>query len=179
MTEVLESQVDTLRLFKMVCKSKTMKDHYIGFTTWHLEFQLRHMRSDYTNENSPSYNSKLNNCIRDNGGWENWQMQLMSEGDWQNRKHAQQQQQALVKASPGATLNQEYYAKTKEEQIEERREKDRIYKYKNKASITETRSQKCLCDVCGSAYTLWNRATHMKTQKHQLALKQQPFEITP
>ena len=176
MTEILESQIDTLRLFKMMCKIKTIKDHYIGFTTWHLEFKLRHMRSDYTNANSPSYNSKLNNFIRDNGGWENWQMQLISEGDWQNRKHAQQQQQALVKASPWATLNQEYYTKTKEEQLEERRETDRIYKYKNRFKEADKKNQKCVCDVCGSVFSHGNKSKHIQTMKHQIGLKTQQTE---
>ena len=133
------------------------------------------MRSDYTTENSSSYNSKLNNFIRDNGGWENWQMQLISEGDWQSRKHGQQQQ-ALVKASPWATLNQEYYTKTKEEQLEERRETDRIYKYKNRFKEADRKTQKCVCDACGSVYSHGNKSKHMQTMKHQLGLKTQQTE---
>ena len=171
MTETSETPIDTLRLFRVVCKQEAILEHYIGFTTCLLEYKLKHFKSEYINPMSSSYNNKLNNFIREHGGWENWQLQLIDEYEWQTKSQAKQKQIELVKSSPWATLNHEYHTQTKEKQLERRRERDRLYQYNNRFTIAEKRNQKCKCDVCGSAYTLWNKSKHLLSQKHHLALK--------
>ena len=170
MSEVVEPPKDTCRFFRVFYKTKQIKDHFIGFTTWLLECKFDHMRKAYNNENDKIYNNKMNTFIRALGGWGNWDIELLEECEWQSRAHAIQRVMELVKASPNATLNQEFSTKTKEEQLQERRERDRVYKHNNKYMISERKTKKEVCDVCGSVYSHGNKSKHVITHKHQQAL---------
>ena len=56
-------------IYKICCKNKTIKDLYIGHTTNFLQRKKQHKNCLKKNRNS-----KLYNFIRENGGWENWEM---------------------------------------------------------------------------------------------------------
>ena len=54
-------------MYKVVCNDLTIKDVYVGNTTDFIRRKSEHKRPSKTD-------TKLNIIIKDNGGWENWEM---------------------------------------------------------------------------------------------------------
>ena len=66
----------TTHFYKIVCRDLDVKDMYVGHTT---DFKTRkgcHKRV-CNNSNDKQHNRSLYNCIREYGGWENWDMVLI------------------------------------------------------------------------------------------------------
>ena len=59
--------------YKIVCKDTEIRDCYIGHTTDFSKRKSQHKRMT-TNETDRHYNIYLYQFIRENGGWENWDM---------------------------------------------------------------------------------------------------------
>ena len=65
-------------LFYMIfCKDTTIDDLYIGHTTNFVQRKQSHKQS-CSNTKNTNYKCKLYNVIRDNGGWDNWKMQIIA-----------------------------------------------------------------------------------------------------
>jgi len=60
-------------VYKIVCKDKNIKDVYVGHTTNFTQRKYAH-KINCINEKSDGYNLKVYDCIRKNGGWDNWEM---------------------------------------------------------------------------------------------------------
>jgi len=60
-------------IYKIVCNDLNIRDVYVGQTTNFINRKAKH-KSDCNNPNSKSYNFKIYNSIRNNGGWLNWSM---------------------------------------------------------------------------------------------------------
>ena len=60
-------------IYKIVCNDLNIRDVYVGHTTNFINRKAKH-KSDCNNPNSKSYNFKIYNSIRNNGGWLNWSM---------------------------------------------------------------------------------------------------------
>jgi len=58
-------------IYKIYCKTETTKECYVGHTT---NFKQRKIEHKYAccNQNSKSYNTKVYEFIRNNGGFDNW-----------------------------------------------------------------------------------------------------------
>ena len=59
--------------YKIVCKDTEISDCYVGHTTDSTKRKSQHKRMTI-NENDRHYNIYLYQFIRENGGWENWDM---------------------------------------------------------------------------------------------------------
>ena len=57
-------------IYKIICKDISIKDIYIGHTTNFIQRKYAHKIACKTIQN----NLRLYRYIRDNGGWENWDM---------------------------------------------------------------------------------------------------------
>ncbi len=64
---------DNTIIYKIVCSDSNITDFYVGHTTNFTKRKTLH-KSDCNNENSPNYNIKLYKTIRENGGWDDWNM---------------------------------------------------------------------------------------------------------
>jgi hypothetical protein len=60
-------------IYKIVCNDLNVCDLYVGSTTDFIRRKREH-KSKSNNEKSKSYNVKLYQMIRTNGGWSNWSM---------------------------------------------------------------------------------------------------------
>ena len=60
-------------MYKIVCKDLNIQDVYVGHTT---DFRIRKNRhkSGCLNEKGKHYNLNIYKIIRENGGWDNWEM---------------------------------------------------------------------------------------------------------
>lgn len=60
-------------IYKLSCKNKSITEIYIGSTTNFTKRKYQHKHS-CINTNNPSYIFQKYKFIRENGGWENWEM---------------------------------------------------------------------------------------------------------
>ena len=63
-------------IYKIVCNDLSVEDCYVGHTT---DMSKRKYAHKYVcnNENCKGYNYKIYKIIRQNGGWDNWNMVLV------------------------------------------------------------------------------------------------------
>lgn len=62
--------------YTFICNDPNITDCYVGSTRSFRERKSRH-KSSCNNENGKSYNLKIYQTIRNNGGWDNWEMKLI------------------------------------------------------------------------------------------------------
>ena len=159
--------------YKICCKDVNITDIYIGHITNFIKRKNQH-KSDCNNPNSKSYNHYVYQFIRDNRGWENWDMVEIEKYNCNDRLEACKRERYWVEELK-ATLNKnlpsrtskeyskEYYIENKAKLIE----KQRKYENDNKDKIKLYKNQICICNICNCNYTKQNKSQHEKTQKHQ------------
>lgn len=64
-------------IYKITCDDKNVKDLYVGHTTNFVQRKHFH-KQNCNNEASQHYSSKLYKTIRANGGWVNWNMEVIA-----------------------------------------------------------------------------------------------------
>jgi hypothetical protein len=74
-------------IYQIICKDKNITDSYVGHSTNIKQRNIEHKYS-CNNENSKSYNIKLYTFIRENGGWDNWEIIEIEEYPCDNKKQA-------------------------------------------------------------------------------------------
>ena len=156
-------------IYKIVCNDLNITDVYVGHTTNFINRKAKH-KSDCNNPNSKSYNFKIYNTIRNNGGFENWSMieiekfqdcNDINEASAKERYYYEVLNAKLNSNCPGRN-NKEY-----------KKEYNREYYEKNKDKI----NTHYICDICNGRYTHNNRIKHINTEKHQTELNNLLFLI--
>ena len=75
---------DNTCFYKICCKDTNIKEIYIGQTTDFTRRKYSHGHACY-NDKRPDYNMRVYKFIRDNGGWDNWDMILIENCKCENR----------------------------------------------------------------------------------------------
>jgi len=165
-------------IYKLCCKDTNIKDIYIGSTTGFRKRKWNH-KSTCNNPNDKHHNYNVYKCIRENGGFENWDMILIENINVntklellkQERKYIELLKPSLNMIIPSRTDKEQkknYYIENKD-YIDKR---NMNHYYKNHSKYTE----KFDCD-CGGKFTKRNKLTHTKTKKH-LKFIQSSFAYT-
>jgi hypothetical protein len=90
-------------IYKITCKDIAIKDVYVGHTTNFVQRKHAHKQS-CINTKSLNYKCKLYEVIRKNGGWENWQMDIINFFNCADHYSARKKEQEYF-ISLNATLN--------------------------------------------------------------------------
>lgn len=64
-------------IYKISCQDELVDDCYIG-STFDLKDRVNKHKFNCNNENSRKYNYKVYKCIRENGNWDNWKIEILS-----------------------------------------------------------------------------------------------------
>lgn len=179
-------------IYKIYCKDANITEFYIGHTTNFISRRDTH-KSHCHNEKSKDYNKKLYTHIRNNGGWNNFNMVEIEKYPCNNKKEASLRENYWVKELksslniqvPLRTNNEwrednkeilieyrkEYYEKNKEKIKEYRQknkkkiaQKDKEYYEKNKEIISEKAKEKISCDICNIFLCKKSLLRHKKEQ---------------
>jgi hypothetical protein len=148
--------------YKIYCKTSGVTDLYIGHTTNFVQRKYAHKQ---TCENSKykGYACKLYKFIRDHGGWDNWNMDIIAFHACEDSHSARQQEQHYFDEYK-ATLNSAKPLLTP------------------KITTTQEKKKKVIrrCDVCNvSFYTEKQQNEHNKTNKHINRSKMMELNKTP
>ena len=99
----IETDYSNTIIYKITCKDTNIKDLYVGHTTNFVQRKYSHEKL-CINKKSPNYKCKLYETIRNNGGWENWNMEVIDFFKCHDHYQARQKEQEYF-ISLNATLN--------------------------------------------------------------------------
>jgi hypothetical protein len=90
-------------IYKIYCNDENIKELYVGHTTNFVQRKYAHKQSSI-NINMRENNTKLYKTIRENGGWDNWSMEIVNFFNCENQQQAKMKEQEYF-ISLNATLN--------------------------------------------------------------------------
>lgn len=181
---------ETGLIYKIACKDLSIKDIYVGSTV-QFENRINHHISVCNNPNSKAHNYYVYEFIRQNGGFENWQILLIEYCPCANKYELQKREREVMEKLE-ATLNmripsmtpeevkvysENYYKQNKEiykihnkNYYETHKEiyKTKYYdkeKMKQKYTKEKVEIPKIICE-CGSEYVKTCKTAHSRTKKH-------------
>lgn len=135
-------------IYRIFCKNENIKDCYVGSTRSFSRRKSQHFTANRFPER-PAYNYKIYKCIRENGGWDNWEMEKLFTFKPNDVIHLREiEKEYIIKYR--ANLNTQLPNRTPKQY--------RIDKY-------EQLHTPISCS-CGGKYTLPHRAVHKQSQKH-------------
>jgi len=130
-------------LYKIVCKDINIIEFYIGHTTNIIQRRYDH-KSNCNNEKSKQYNLKVYQFIRNNGGFENWEIIKIEDYPCENKLEALKRENYLVKELK-SSLNSDIPGRTDKEYREDNKEiiaeKKKEYRENNKEKIAEKKKE--------------------------------------
>jgi hypothetical protein len=137
--------------YKIFCKDPAIKEVYVGLTTNFVQRRHAHKQS-CKNEKATNYKCKLYNTIRNAGGWDNWQMEIIAFHNCNDSYEARKKEHEYFEKL-GATLNSiEPLPKPK---------------IKKSAAKILTEKPKLFCEPCKVYFSHWKaRDVHNDTKKH-------------
>lgn len=165
---------------------------YVGSTTNFVSRKANH-KSNCNNKTKSSYNYKVYEIIRANGGWENFKMLEIEEYFCESSKQAKKREQYWIdfykanlnsKKSFGGETKEEakkqYILEHKEEILQKQKEyyienSDKRIQYAKQyrceyaKQISDKRKEKFTCQ-CGVISRISDKSKHYKTKKHLDAL---------
>ncbi len=147
-------------LYKLCCKNLNITDVYIGHTT-DFKSRKRSHKNSCNKEHNKCYNYNVYNFIRNNGGWDNWEMIMIEYYPCNTNLEATKRERELIEELK-ATLNSYIPTRTRKEYREDNKI---ILSTKEQQRIANCKTQ-INCE-CGGFYKLTNKSCHIKTKRHQ------------
>jgi hypothetical protein len=133
--------------YKFYCNDPEITSCYVGHTTNFRARKYAH-KTSCNNNNDKSYNVKLYQTIRGNGGWDNWKMVEIEKRISINKRDAEKYEQELINKFESDLNTQKAYNDTTKkdanhsyymENIDKIKERIKIYQSENNDKIIESR----------------------------------------
>jgi len=132
-------------IYKLCCRDPSVTEIYVGFTTNFNERKRCH-RKACCNECDRAYNTPVYKFIRDNGGWANWDMDLIDSVSVSDKRAASKVERHYVE-SLNAELNAQVPSRA-----------DAEWRADNKEHLTEQKKQyyEANKDACKAKSKQWS-----------------------
>jgi hypothetical protein len=147
-------------IYRIYCKDINIKECYIG-SSGNYEKRLKSHLQRLLNENDKEYNKKIYKFIRDNGGFEKFDFEILETITSCNKELLHKKENEFMEKYE-YNLN-EINAPT----YKSKKEYDKIYNSKNTLERKERTSQKITCDVCNRTFRYDTKWRHQKSVIHQ------------
>jgi len=169
-------------IYKLCCKNTEIKQIYIGSTTNFKNRKCDH-KTNCNNSKRPHYNLKVYKFIRENGGFENWDMILIKNVNVDSKLQLHKKEREFIEKlkpelnmSLPASSDIEYQESTKKHYSQKRKEHyrqniEKVKKYQKdnyeriKAQDKERQKIYYNC-ICGNSVKIRNKSRHEKSKKH-------------
>ena len=162
---------------KYILYKITIADYtYIGSTKDWQQRQWTH-KHRFFNANSPAYNYKLYQTIRDNGGWDAIEKTPIEEYECDGPVQAHIREEHWRRFY-NAQMNMRRAHRTEEEHIQENRDYLTEYRAAHREELNSSAREKIQCE-CGITHCRAGKSTHLKSKKHtdRLAALQQNITV--
>jgi hypothetical protein len=173
-------------MYKICCKDTNITDIYVGSTT-NIKRRIYSHNIRCNNPKDKKYHLKVYEFIRNNGGFDNWNIIILEEYPCNSFSDAVIRERELYDELK-ATLNSIYPQRTDKEYKINHKEYNKVYGkqyridnreknkeyckeyyYENKEKINEKNKEKIICE-CGYEITKCNLKRHQKSDKHMQLL---------
>ena len=141
-------------VYKIYCRDYSITEFYVGSSVNFKARKYAH-KSNCNNIKRREYNYKVYRYIRENGGFDNWDFEILLEPEVENKKELKLKYEAKYQLDLKPELNVIQEGRTPKEWREE-----------NKEKILEQKRTKFECE-CGGNYTYSGKTMHERTKKHQ------------
>lgn len=138
----MSSQIKKACVYKLVCKNPEIKDMYIGSTkNIHQRAYNHYLTSN--NPTSKEYNKKSNVYIRENGGWDNFELIKLCDVEYTEIKELRKKEQEYIDTlkptlNKSRAYNYDGYAQIyRDSRKEQKSESNRKYYLKNKQRLQD------------------------------------------
>jgi hypothetical protein len=155
-------------IYKICCKDANIKEIYIGSTTSFKARKCSHKYKCYA-ESSRQYNQKNYKFIRDNGGWDNWDIIQIKTFPCNSKRELETEERKIIEEMK-PELNSQIPTRTVQEYAEDHKENIKEYRHQYYLNELEELKKKITCD-CGSTYQTREKYRHLKTIKHKKFIK--------
>ena len=160
--------------YRFVCNDPEIKSSYVGHTTNFTERKAGH-KIDCNNPNGKSYNYKIYQIIRDNGGFGNWRMIEIESRLVKDKRDAERIEQELIEKLEadmnsikafGAYTKEEYRNKYHQEHREHQIAYATQYRLENKDKLKEKAKKTIECNICGVILLKNHFPRHTRSLRH-------------
>jgi len=153
-------------IYKISCLDNSITDFYIGSTN-NLSRRKREHKCKSLNDNSLLYTT-----IRNNGGWDNWKVDVLNSLNCNNKIEQFRKEKEYIK-NLKPSLNIQIPLRTKREYYEDNKnqiiECQKNYYISHRNTILKKQKKKFFCE-CGCITDRAHYATHRNTHKHTFNL---------
>jgi hypothetical protein len=163
-------------IYKICCRDPRRTECYVGSTCNLVRRRCSHKHMCH-NERRVEYSYPLYRHIRENGGWENWEVVPVEEYPCASKTALRIREQYWIETL-GAALNacgamakdtREENARRSREWYARNAQARHDYYVKNRDAVLVRAKQKASCE-CGAVVSRANLANHRKTEKHRAQL---------
>jgi hypothetical protein len=153
-------------IYKISCKDIANTDVYVGHTTNFVQRKHTH-KQNCINPKSINYTLKLYEVIRENGGWSNWNMEIINFFECKDHYEARQKEQEYF-ILLNATLNSNELLPKENAKEKTKTKTKQNQKEKEKVQLNEKIIKEIFrCDTCNKNYNSSKLLeNHNKTNKH-------------
>ena len=162
--------------YQITCKDPNITDNYIGQTECFESREAQHKR------NSEISNYKVYQIIRDNGGWDNWNMKVIYHYYCKDQYEARQIEQKWINVFKSTMNSARAYSKEYIDQQLDREIESKINDFSNKLlgcflydyyiNLDFEEEQQITCQFCYKTFSSKSAlGTHQKTTKYCLKLQ--------
>ena len=145
-------------IYKIICKDSSLKEVYVGHTTNFVQRKHNH-KQNCINEKSSNYGYKLYKIIRENGGWNNWKMEIINFVNCKDQYEAKKKEQEYFNLLNGTIEPSPNFQNS----TNSTKDKEQV---KNK-TIENIRTE-FICEKCAFVCSkISNYNAHLSTLKHQ------------
>ena len=177
----LQINYENAVVYKLCCKDVNITNIYVGSTTNFRTRKNAH-KGNCNRETNKSYNAYVYVFIRENGGWDNWDMIEIEKTNCDDANELRRRERYYVELM-GADLNSVMPIRTKEENLHRHKEyilinrtavlaqaRQNAVKYReNNAEHFKHLLEHYVCD-CGSSVSNQHKQRHNNSKKHQTFL---------
>ena len=152
------------QIYKIVCNNPNIDSFYIGSTTNWAKRKNSH-KNRCNDVNDKKHNLQIYQIMRENGGFENFNMILVEDYPCENRRQAEQREQYWKDLlTPDMNTINAYL--TEEQKKEYSRNFMKEYRIKKKEHVKEYKQRKFTCDCCKIELCLNHKSRHEKSKTH-------------
>ena len=143
-------------IYKIYCLDENIKDCYIGSTNDLTDRKQKHKKNCNKIDNNNKYNYKVYKFIRGNGGFENWEFEILETFNTIDKQDLHKIERKYIESN-NSTLNTYIPTRTKQEfkeyQKEYQKKNQKEYQKEYYAKNKEKKNEKVICEFCKALTT--------------------------
>ena len=151
-------------IYKISCKNQAITDIYIG-STHNIRIRARLHKSSCHNDKVKDHNYRVYQCIRKNGGWDNWIITVLEEFQCESKMDKTKKERYFIEQLK-PTLNTQIPANHQTGDQWDKVAYHKVYYIENINHRKQYTKKQIHCPHCNHMINFAQKTIHYKTKKH-------------